>query len=103
MNWKDCVRQNEFYAIRSRFEWPVGEGKSGFDCNDAFTVNDALGAISWIWTWPGDYLLNLPQARAFFELTPETVIGSGWSSALPFVLYPMILLLLAWIMDAFGR
>ena len=67
MNWKDCVRESELYGIRSRFEWPVGEGQSGFDCNpDAFTINDIWGAIGWIWTWPGDLLLSLPKVQSFF-------------------------------------
>ncbi len=87
MNWKDCVRESELYGIRSRFEWPVGEGQSGFDCNpDAFTINDIWGAIGWIWTWPGDYLLSLPKVQSFFETGTETVVGSGWSTALGWLL-----------------
>lgn len=82
MNWKDCVLLYEKYDIRSRFEWPVGEGRSGFDCNSAFTFNDVWGAVSWLWTWPGDYLLNMAMVKDFFELGPEIIVASGWSTAI---------------------
>lgn len=82
MDWKECVQLDEKFQIRSRFDWPVGEGRGGFDCNDAFTFNDVWGAIAWVWTWPGDYLLNIPGVKAFFELGPETIVGSSWSGAL---------------------
>ena len=90
MNWKECVRFNEQYDVRSRFEWPVGEGRSGFDCSDAFTFNDIWGGVSWLWTWPGDYLLNLQSVKAFFELSPETVVASGWSTALGWAIFLML-------------
>lgn len=90
MNWKDCVRQNELIGIRTRFEWPVGQYKGGFDCNDSSTVNDILGGISWLWTWPGDYLLNLPEVKSFFEMSSETVVGSGWSSALTWLILVVV-------------
>lgn len=86
MNWKECVRFDEMYGIRSRFEWPVGEGKSGFDCNDAFTFNDISGALNWIITWPGDYILNSAAARSFFEMGPEQVVGNPWSAVLGILL-----------------
>ena len=76
MNWKECGQLIESLGI-SRFEWPVGDGKSGFDCNDAFTFNDVWGVICWLWTWPGDYLINSPGVKEFFELGPETVVGSS--------------------------
>jgi hypothetical protein len=50
MDWKECVQQNELLGIRTRFDWPVGDGQSGFDCNVAFTFNDVWGGISWVWT-----------------------------------------------------
>jgi hypothetical protein len=91
MDWKECVRQNEHLGIRTRFEWPIGDGQSGFDCNTAFTFNDVWGGISWVWTWPGDYLLNSDAVRSFFELGQETIVGSWWSTAL--VWLPLILLI----------
>ena len=45
MNWRDCVAQNELFGIRTRFDWPVGDGKGGFDCNDATTINDFVGGM----------------------------------------------------------
>jgi hypothetical protein len=87
MNWKECVQLNERYDLLSRFEWPGGDGKAGFDCNPDFTFNDVWGAVSWLWTWPGDYLLNLPEVKSFFELGPETVVGSAWSMALGWLFF----------------
>lgn len=82
MNWKDCVHQNEGDGLVTRFEWPLDAYINGFDCNDALTYNDIWGAISWVWTWPGDYLLNLPQVQSFFEMDAGTIVGSWWSTAL---------------------
>jgi len=95
MNWKECARYEDSNGYRSRFEWPVGEGKSGFDCNEAFTISDIWGAISWVWTWPGDYLLSLSGVRSFFEISEVTQIGNGWSYAFPFLAYFGLLIFLA--------
>lgn len=90
MNWKECLRLTEQYI--SRFEWPLTDGdQMGFDCNPDFTVNDIWGAVSWLWTWPGDYLLNMPGLKAFLELGPETIIGSGWSTVFGWVIFFMII------------
>ena len=86
MNWEECAALNEASGALSRFDWPVGEGKSGFDCNEAFTFSDVTGAVGWLWTWPGDYLLSLPWLQSFFGLGSETVIGNGWSYAVPAIL-----------------
>ena len=75
---------NEYHGEFSRFEWPKG-GK-GFDCNTAFTINDIWGSISWVWTYPGDYFLNLDPVQVFLDMPKETVIGSTWSTVLGFVL-----------------
>ena len=95
VNWKECVRTNELYDFLSRFEWPVGEGKPGFDCNQDFTINDIWGAVSWLWTWPGDYLLNLPIVKSFFEIGPETVVSSGWSTAFGWILFLVFMFILS--------
>lgn len=81
MNWKDCVKHNEAFDSRSRFELP-----GSFDCNDAFTISDIWGAISWFWTWPGDYLLNIPNVRSFFEME-GTVIGHTASTFVGWFLF----------------
>ena len=90
MNWKECVKFNEAYDFGSRFEYPKGE--IGFDCNDAFTFNDVWGFVSWIWTWPGDYLLNISEVRSFFEME-GTVIGHTASTVLGWVLLFVIMAL----------
>lgn len=95
MNWVECAKQNEFFNIRSRFEWPVGEGKGGFDCNETFTFNDIWGAISWVWTWPGDWIFSHPEVQKFFEWPAETVIGSSWSTALSWLIIIVIFVGLA--------
>lgn len=78
MNWKECARQNELYLGHSRFEWPSG-GLNGFNCSDAFTFSDIWGAISWLWTWPGDWLLRSEPLNTFMEIDP-LVTGSPVSS-----------------------
>lgn len=82
MKWKECVEFNEFYGINSRLEWP---SNGGFDCDPtAATINDVLGAISWVYTYPGDWIISRPVVRSFFEIDPSTVVvGSGWSWVFP--------------------
>ena len=82
MNWTECVKYKEAYNLEYRFEWPSSELGLGFDCNQALTFNDFWGGLVWIWTWPGDYVLNLTSVKSFFEMQSDTVIGSGWSVAL---------------------
>jgi hypothetical protein len=65
----------------SRFSWPEN-GINGFDCRDEFTINDLWGVVSWIWTWPGDWLLSQEGVQTFLDMDPGTVIGSWWSSAI---------------------
>lgn len=93
MKWTECARLVEEFNVRSRFDWPA-EGVNGLDCNEATTINDLLGLVGWVWTWPGDFILSSPGAQSFFELTNETVIGSGWSVALPlFLLFTLFAVL----------
>jgi hypothetical protein len=88
MDWKACVAQSEKLGIRSRFDWPTGEG---FDCNPtAFTFNDVWGGISWVWTYPGDFILSSEPMRSFFELGNEPIIGSWISTILAWFLLFLI-------------
>ncbi len=49
----------------------------GFDCdNGAFTISDVWGAISWVWTLPGDWVLSQEPISTFFEIAGETAIGA---------------------------
>lgn len=84
MDWKSCARISETLGV-SRFEGPLSEKFFGFDCNPEFTYNDIWGAISWFWTWPGDYILSDELFKSFFEMSSATVIGSGWSTALTWI------------------
>jgi hypothetical protein len=90
MNWKDCVIINEQYGVRTRFDWPVGPGKSGFDCNENSTFSDLWGGLSWIWTWPGDYLMNSPSWREFFEIGNELVVASNFSIAFGWIVFSIV-------------
>jgi hypothetical protein len=91
MNWRDCVWLNESVGVRSRFEWPVGAGKSGFDCDPAFTPDDLMGALGWTLTWPGDYLVSSPGVRSFLRIEPQATVGNLWSACLAV----LVLMLLA--------
>ena len=91
MNWRDCIRQNERLGIASRFDWPIGDGKPGFDCHDAFTFDDVTGALGWIGTWPGDYFLSFPVVRSLFGMGQQVTVGGLWSSALFVVLLALVL------------
>ncbi len=75
MNWRDCVRQNEHLGLASRFEWPIGDGKPGFDCHDAFTFDDVAGALGWSGTWPGDSLPSRPDVRSLLGSGQPAVVG----------------------------
>ena len=82
MKWKECVSLVERYDLYTRFDWPLTPGRLGFDCESVFTINDIWGAIGWVWTYPGDLVLNNSEVKTFFALPPETVVASGWSTAL---------------------
>lgn len=88
MNWRECVQMHESWGTLSRFDWPLGTGRLGFDCDpSAFTISDVLGGLNWIWTWPGDAFLGWQPVRTFFELGSAPVVGNGWSYVFPFLAY----------------
>lgn len=91
MKWNECARLFEEMDLQSRFDWP---GVGGFDCQaDTFTINDIWGAISWVWTWPGDYLLSLQEVQTFFDFEAKgEVIGSGWSTLIGWVIFWLVFL-----------
>ena len=82
MDWIECAQLGEYSGEWSRFEY----SPFGFDCApDVTTFNDIWGAIAWHWTWPGDFVLNLPQVRSFFELGTEPIISNAWSNGLTWI------------------
>lgn len=85
MRWDECMRVIEETGF-SRFSWPGGGGINGFDCNPNITINDLWGVVSWIWTWPGDWILSQQEIQIFFDMEPGAVIGSWWSTALTWVI-----------------
>lgn len=89
LNWKDCVALRERWSEGSRFEWP-DQAHGGFNCSEQTTISEVWGAVSWIWTWPGDWMLRWEPINTFFELSP-TVTGHWFSTTLGW-------LLLFWIM-----
>lgn len=82
LNWKECVASKELYY--SRFTWP-DKAWGGFNCSEDFTVSEVWGAIAWIWTWPGDWVLRLEPINTFFELPPN-VTGHWLSTTLGWIL-----------------
>lgn len=86
MNWKECAEIREALNPGARFEWPP-TFLNGFDCTQDFTVSDVLGAISWLWTWPGDYILSSEPFRTFFEIEQPVAIGAIGSTLLGWFLY----------------
>jgi hypothetical protein len=97
MNWKDCVALKEraldvgqrSSGENPRFQWPK-EGVSGFNCESGVTISDIWGAISWIWTYPGDLFLSIEPVKKFFEIEGSVAIGAVGSTFLPW------LILLGW-------
>lgn len=84
MNWKECVAVNERWSIRSRLEWPP-QSDGGFNCSQQFTISEVTGAISWVWTWPGDWLLRREPIRSFFEVESQAT-GHLFSTLLGWLL-----------------
>ncbi len=83
MDWKECVELLQTYDLGNRFTWPPN-GLS-FDCNpEAITISDVWGAVSWVWTLPGDWVLSQEPARTFFEIEGSNAVGTtasifiGW-------------------------
>lgn len=74
MNWAECSRHQEWTGIKGRFDWPA-DGLAGFNCEPGTTISDLGGAIAWVCTYPGDWLLRLPKVNKFFELDPLTTGG----------------------------
>jgi hypothetical protein len=84
LNWKECVSQGERWFAASRFEWP-DKAQGGFNCSEQFTISEVWGAISWIWTWPGDWILRSEPINSFFELSPN-LTGHWVSTTLGWVI-----------------
>lgn len=85
IDWKECVALSERWLLRSRFEWPP-EHAGGFNCSSEITVSEVWGAISWVWTLPGDWLLRRAFINTFFELDPN-VAGHWFSTLLGWILF----------------
>lgn len=77
MKWQECARLREVAGIRDRFTWPAAHD---FNCEPGFTVSDLTGALRWITSWPGDWLLSREPIRAFLELEGPSVTGHWLSS-----------------------
>ncbi len=93
MNWKECVRMLEQYEPGDRFTWP--DPVFGFDCDpEAFTVSDVWGVISWIWTYPGDWVLSKEPVGTFFEFEGATVVGALGSTILGWFLFVILVSLI---------
>lgn len=92
MNWKECVDLLYRYDLGNRNTWPPNV--LGFDCDpEVFTIEDVWGAISWVWTWPGDALLNIEMVNRFFVLEQAAVghlssVILGWFIFLNFAALP---------------
>ena len=66
---------------------------AGFNCQTRTTISDLGGAISWLWTYPGDWVLRLPQVNKVFEL--DALHTGGWiSGLLPVAAYFFLLFFL---------
>ncbi|MFB9223009.1 hypothetical protein [Paracoccus cavernae] len=87
MKWAECAALSESLG-HSRFLWPSG-GITEFNCEPGFTLSDLTGAISWIWTYPGDFILRVPSIASFLEV-PSASIGGLLSSAITFGLFALI-------------
>jgi len=90
MTWKECAGVMETYSPGWRLHWPE-RGWNEFDCEEAFTVSDVWGAISWIWTWPGDWIFSQEPIRTFFEIEGTTAIGAMGSTILGWVIFWVLL------------
>jgi len=93
MNWKECAQLMEGYSPGWRLTWPE-HGFNEFDCNADFTASDVWGGISWLWTYPGDYLLSQEPFRTFFEVEGVTAIGLTGSTVIGWAL--LVLLFAVW-------
>lgn len=93
MNWKDCASRLEQYYEGWRFVWPP-EGWSQFDCEQGLTISDVWGAVSWIWTWPGDWVLSQEPLRTFFEIQGTSAIGTTASTVLGWFIFLVVIGLL---------
>ncbi len=92
MNWKECVGLLQRYNLGDRFTWPPDA--LTFDCEpDAFTISDVWGVISWVWTWPGDWVLSQEPARTFFEIEGTNAIGTTGSTFIGWLLFLIIMLI----------
>ena len=89
MNWKECIELRESLNPGARFEWPPG-GLTGFDCAVPMTISDVWGGLSWVWTWPGDYILSMEPLRTFFEIQPPGPIGTLASTFLGWVIFVVL-------------
>mgnify|MGYP003133120368 CR=1 FL=1 len=98
MNWKECASRLEAILPGGRFHWP---GWNGFDCSQDFTISDVWGGISWIWTWPGDWILSREPLATFFEIEGSTAIGATGSTILGFLILLIIVGLLGSLMEFF--
>lgn len=93
MNWKECAQIMENYYPGWRLRWPE-RGFNEFDCHENLTISDVWGCISWIWTYPGDFLLSQEPLRTFFEVNGLTAIGLTAST---FIGWMILFLLIVWV------
>jgi hypothetical protein len=79
----------EQYIPGWRFQFPP-DGIEMIDCNPDFTISDIWGLASWLWTWPGDWLLSQELLKTFFEIDGPSAIGAGASYVLPWLAFLII-------------
>ena len=83
----------EVLTSGARFSWPQ-RGVEFIDCEPNLTISDIWGAVSWVWTWPGDWILSQEPMRTFFEIEGGSAVGTlastlfGW-----FVLFTVFFIL----------
>ncbi len=82
MDWVKCSKGQEVTGFKSRFDWPH-DGFAGFNCESGVTISDIGGALSWLWTFPSDWVLRIPAVAEFLELDPLHT-GGWWSAGLTF-------------------
>ncbi|PWG16338.1 hypothetical protein DFK10_11890 [Salibaculum griseiflavum] len=86
MNWAQCAERMEDYMPGWRLMWP-SDGIEFFDCEAGLTISDVWGAISWIWTYPGDWILSQEPLRTFFEIEGQTAVGATGSTILGWLIF----------------
>lgn len=107
LDWKECVtvRAIQIGDHLERLRWPTG---NDFNCDPAqFTISDLSGGFAWLWTWPGDWLINQimdkPEVARFFEWDGTPFAGTILSWLVTPLLGFMALAVLVGALDSFQK